>query len=148
MNDDFISSAWRKPPPDLACQLRERLRAQDGRRTFPVPHRTGLRAAACAAALLLAASLLSLPAVRAGARAFLDLFRVVSFAAVPVQKTHIEALFSDKGLDLPRMLGEQVHVEKEPGPLQPAATPAQGAALAGITLRMPAWPPRALQCRR
>jgi len=145
MNDEFILTAWRKPSQDFARQLRERLRrldAQGGRATrAAIP----LRPVAYAASLLLAVGLFALPSVRAGAEAFLDLFRIVNFAAVPVQQQRVNALLAHPGLDLPRMLGEQVHVLKAPGARQIVATAAEAGALAGIQVRLPAWRPVGLE---
>jgi hypothetical protein len=140
-SDEFIASAWRKPPPAFARELRERLRTLDTRRGPAVFRTTGLRAAACAAALLAGAGLLSFPAVRAGARVFLDLFRVTSFAGVPVQRQHMQALLSRQGIDLPALLGEQLQVQKAAGPPQQVATLAEAAKRADIPLRLPTWQP-------
>src|SRR5580692_1782146 len=123
MNDDFMQSAWRKPPPPFAAQLREQLRHQDARRAASPRRRRWLQALACAASLLLAVGLVALPSVRAGAETFLDLFRVVNFVAVPVQKQRIATL--QRGLDLPQMLGEQVHIVQAPGAPRSVATPEQ-----------------------
>lgn len=142
MNEDFMQSAWRKPPPAFAAQLRERLRREDARRASSPRRRRVLQAVACAASLLLAVGLATLPSVRAGAETFLDLFRVVNFVAVPVQKQRVTTL--QRGLDLPRMLGEQVHVVQAPGTPQSVATPEQAGALAGITVHLPAWLPEGM----
>src|SRR3984957_16505252 len=123
MNDDFMQSAWRKPPPPFAAQLRERLRHQDAQRASSPRRRRVLQALACAASLLLAVGLVTLPSVRAGAETFLDLFRVVNFVAVPVPTQRVATL--QRGLDLPRMLGEQVHVVQAAGPPQGVATAEQ-----------------------
>lgn len=144
MSDEFIARAWRRPPPDFARQLRERLHTADARPA--IPRITGLRAA-CVAAVLAGLSLLSLPAVRAGAAAFLDMFRVVSFTAVPVQSEHIKALLSS-GLDLKRMLGEEVKVDQAAGPVQRVDTPAEAAKLADIPMHLPAWLPQGMQVQQ
>jgi hypothetical protein len=142
MNDDFMQSAWRKPPPPFAAQLRERLRHADAQRAASPRRRRVLQAVALAASLLLAVGLVMLPAVRAGAETFLDLFRVVNFVAVPVPTQRIAAL--QRGLDLPRMLGEQVHVAQAPGTPQSVATPEQAGALSGIAVHLPTWLPEGL----
>ncbi len=142
MNEDFMQSAWRKPPPPFAAQLRERLRHQEAQRAASPRRRHVLQAVACAASLLLAVGLFTLPSVRAGAENFLDLFRVVNFVAVPVPKERFDTL--QRGLDLPRMLGEQVHIVQAPGTPQSVATPAQAGALAGIAVHLPTWLPDGL----
>jgi hypothetical protein len=81
----------------------------------------------------------ALPSVRAGAESFLDLFRVVNFVAVPVQGQRIATL--QRGLDLPRLLGEQVHVVQAPSAAQNVATAEQAGALAGIAVHLPNWLP-------
>lgn len=142
MNEDFLTSAWRKPPPPFAAQLRERLRHLDAQRATSPRRRRVLQAVACAASLLLAVGLVALPSVRAGAETFLDLFRVVNFVAVPVPKERFATL--QRGLDLPRMLGEQVQVVQAPGAPQSVATPAQAGVLAGIAVHLPTWMPDGL----
>lgn len=139
MNEDFMLSAWRKPPPPFAAQLRGRLRQLDAPRAASSRRRQVLQAIACAASLLLAVGLFTLPAVRAGAETFLDLFRVVNFVAVPVPTARLAAL--QRGLDLPRMLGEQVRVVQAAGAPQTVATAEQAGVLAGITAHLPTWLP-------
>jgi Domain of unknown function (DUF4367) len=142
MNEDFIHSAWRKPPLPFAAQLRERLRHLDARRAASPRRRYVLQAVACAASLLLAVGLLTVPAVRAGAETFLDLFRVVNFVAVRVPTERLATL--QRGLDLPRMLGEQVHIVQAPGAPQSVATPEQAGVLASIAVHLPTWMPEGL----
>jgi hypothetical protein len=145
MDDDFMLSGWRKPPPDFVRQVRERLHQLDyeavsGHRFKPIS-----RIAACAAALVLVVGAFTFPAVQAGARAFLDLFRVVNFAPVSVQAERFSALMERQDLDLPRMLGEQVEVLKAPGALQAVADPAAAGMAAGIQVRLPSWRPVGLE---
>ena len=142
MNEDFMLSAWRKPPPPYAAQLRGRLRQLDAARAASPRRRHVLQAVACAASLLLAVGLFALPSVRAGAETFLDLFRVVNFVAVPVPTARVTAL--QRGLDLPRMLGEQVHVVQAAGPPQGVATAEQAGVLTGIAVHLPTWLPEGL----
>jgi hypothetical protein len=142
MNDDFMQSAWRKPPPPFSAQLRERLRHLDAQRAASPRRRRVLQAVACAASLLLAVGLVTLPSVRAAAETFLDLFRVVNFVAVPVATNRVTAL--QRGLDLPRMLGEQVHMVQAPGAPQSVATAGQAGTLSGITVDLPSWLPDGL----
>jgi hypothetical protein len=142
MNEDFMHSAWRKPPAPFATQLRERLRRLDAQRASSPRRRRVLQAVACAASLLLAVGLATLPSVRAGAETFLDLFRVVDFVAVTVPTERVATL--QKGLNLPQMLGEQVQVVQKPGAPQKVATPEQAGALAGIAVHLPTWIPDGL----
>jgi hypothetical protein len=75
--------------------------------------------------------------------AFLDLFRVVNFVAVPVATERAAAL--QRSLDLPRMLGEQVHALQVAGPPQPVSTPEEAGQLAGIRVHLPTWRPVGLE---
>jgi hypothetical protein len=141
VDDEFMLSALRAPRPALVRQVRERLRRVDAGLRRSAQRRTAFRAVAYAASLLLAVGLFTLPSVRAGAEAFLDLFRVVSFAPVAVPRERVESLMTQQGLDLAHMIGEQVHVVKAPGRPQTVATPEAAGALAGIRVRLPAWQP-------
>src|ERR1700749_4095375 len=142
MNEDFMQSAWRKPPPPFPAQLRERLRHLDAQSAASPRRRRGVQAVACAASLLLVVGLVTLPSVRAAAETFLDLFRVVNFVAVPVVNDRVTAL--QRGLDLPRMLGEQVQVVQAAGPPQGVATAEQAGVLTGIAIHLPTWLPEGL----
>lgn len=142
VNDEFLKTAWRKPSPVFASELREQLRELDahtGRSVLPGPL---LRRMALAASLLIAIGLLSFAPVRAQVAMFLDLFRVVNFAAVPVQQEHLQAL---RELDLPHLLGDQVHMLKAAGTPQVAASNAEAQTLAGMPLHLPAWQPSGME---
>jgi hypothetical protein len=141
MDDQFMLSAWRRPRPDFARQVRERLDQQDLEMAVIHQPRPVLRAAAYAAALLLAVGAFALPQVRAGAAAFLDLFRVVNFAPVAIQPERIKDLMSHNELDLPHLLGDQVKVLKSAGPPQEVANLEAASTAAGVRVRMPAWLP-------
>ncbi|MDB6102757.1 MAG: hypothetical protein JWO52_2756 [Gammaproteobacteria bacterium] len=146
MDDDFMLSGWRKPPPDFARQLRDRLHGLDCEAASSVDRFKPIsRIAACVAALVLVVGAFTFPAVQAGARAFLDLFRIVNFAPVPVQAGRFSALMERQDLDLPRMLSEQVEVLKAPRARQIVADAAAAGAAAGIQVRMPTWRPVGLE---
>jgi len=145
MDDHFMLSGWRTPPADFARRVRDRLHQLD-REAEPVHRFRPLsRIAACAGALVLVVGAFSFPAVQAGARAFLDLFRIVNFAPVAVQAERFTALMERPDLDLPRMLSEQVEVLKAPGPRQTVADTAAAGAAAGIQVRTPTWFPVGLE---
>jgi hypothetical protein len=134
-DDQFLHELRRDPPPGFAERLRSRLTAQP----LPSPPARSawlsVRVAGWTAAALVAALFFMLPAVRASAQAFLDLFRVVNFVAVPVRSDRLEQF---KQLDLPHLIGDQVTVLKQAGPpLAVSGVDAAGAA-AGITVRLPA----------
>src|SRR5512139_258651 len=81
MDDQFLHALRRTPSAEFAARLRARLRAQEapaGARGR-VPATQWLAAAAAIAAVSFA---FTFPTVRAGAAAFLDMFRVVSFVGV------------------------------------------------------------------
>jgi hypothetical protein len=141
MDDQFLYSAWRKPRPELVARIRGRLAQQDQQRPAAYSPRPMLRAAAYVAATVLTAGAFALPPVRAGAAAFLDLFRVVNFAPIPIQSGRLRELGTRGDLDLPRLLGEQVEVLKDPGAPREFADAAATAAAAGLPVRMPLWLP-------
>ena len=148
MDDQFMLGAWRRPRPDFVRQVRERLDQQDLEMAVIHRPRSALRAAAYAATLLLAVGAFALPQVRAGAAAFLDLFRVVNFAPVAIQPERIKDLMSHGELDLPHLLGEQVQVLKQSGPPQEVANAEAASTAAGIRVRMPAWLPAGMAPER
>jgi len=145
MDDQFLYGAWRHPRPELVARIRARLERQELQPPSLHRPRPMLRAAAYAAAAVLTASAFALPSVRAGAVAFLDLFRVVNFAPIPIQSGRMRELGSRSDLDLPSLLGEQIQVVKDAG--EPLAVPDANAAgaFAGIRMRMPLWLPRDMQ---
>jgi hypothetical protein len=86
-------------------------------------------------------ALFTVPAVRASAQAFFDLFRIVDFVAVPVDVTRLERL-SDAGLDLRQLIGSHTQVLTDPGPPQVVALPDEAGQLAGFVVKEPvAVPP-------
>jgi hypothetical protein len=141
MDDEFLLSGRRAPQADYARRLWERLDRMEAEHAVFPQRRPLLRAAAYAAVVLLAVGAFAFPSVRAGARAFLDLFRVVNFAPVAVQPQRDKM----RDLDLPRMLGEQVEVLKAPEPRRTVSTIEAAGAAAGIRVRLPAWRPVGLE---
>ena len=136
MDDRFLHGLEQPPSPEFAAALRNRLRAQDRLTPRPAPARWQ-RPAAAAVAAAAATALFVLPGVRASAQAFLDLFRVVNFTAVPVDLSRLDRL-GDAGLDLRELIGRQVEMVVDPGPPQPFATPQDAGRAAGIESREPA----------
>lgn len=145
MDDQFMLSGWRKPRADFASKLRQSLDHVESEAIVHHQPRPVARYLAYAAGLLLAVSALMLPSVRAGARAFLDVFRVVNFAPVPLQADQMRKFDPGSNVDLPRLLGEQVVVLKEPTPPQRMATPQEAAATVGVPIRLPTWLPVGLE---
>jgi hypothetical protein len=145
MNDEFMLGGWRKPRPDFARGLRQKLDRLESEAIVYQEPRRWTRYLAYAATLLLVFGAFTLPSVRAGARAFLDLFRVVNFAPVSVQESRVRQFNPGDNVDLPRLLGEQVVVLKEPTPPQQVSTLQEAASAAGVRVRLPAWLPVDLQ---
>ena len=141
MDDQFMLGAWRRPRPDFVRQVRERLDQQDLELAVTRQPRPLLRAAACAAALLLVVGAFAFPQVRAGAAAFLDLFRAVNFAPVAIQPERLHDLAALNQFDLPHLLGDDLQVLKQSGPPQQVASAEAAGTAAGSRVRMPAWLP-------
>ncbi|HEU4618795.1 MAG TPA: hypothetical protein VFV10_12205 [Gammaproteobacteria bacterium] len=141
--DDGFLHAWRSSPStELAARIRDRLRDSEEIETRVAP-RTA-KWMALAASVLLVASVVVFPSVRAGAQAFLDLFRVVNFAAVSFDPANLQALDAS-GLDFPRMLGEQIEVLEQGGDPVSFATPEEAGAAVGLTVELPAFVPADLE---
>jgi hypothetical protein len=143
MNDDFMYRLKGAPPQEFARRLRAHLAALDAapraRPKRPVAHWL-----AVAASLAVVGFAFTLPAVRAGAEAFLDLFRVNNVAGVGFDMQRLQDL-AETGFDLTGVIGEQVEVLAEPGPPTSYGTLAEAAAAAGIPARSPAWLPPGLE---
>jgi len=123
------------PPQRFTESLRERLKQQRLAELEPESGPRSRRFAMIATAVFVVA-LFALPSVRASAQAFLNLFRVVNFMAVPVNVDRIHQL-SQSGLDIRNLIGQQVEVLADPGPRQAFATLVDAAKAAGITVRLP-----------
>src|SRR5262245_23664138 len=113
MDDTFLHSLHESPSPEFAHKLRARLRHRESQPSFAFGvlrlHGPILKASIAAMTVAILALVLTVPAVRAGAQAFLDLFRVVNFAAVKFDDSRMEQL-KLQSLDLPQLLGEQIEV--------------------------------------
>lgn len=145
MDDQFMLSGWRKPRAEFARKLRQKLDHFETEAVVYQRPRTVTRYLAYAATVLLVVGAFTMPSVRAGARAFLDLFRVVNFAPVSVRADQVRKFNPGTNVDLPRLLGEQVEVLKEPTPPQKVATREEAGAAAGVRVRLPTWLPVGLE---
>ncbi len=144
MDDEFLYSLHADPP----AQFAERLRARLARREETVSWtgdgwRLTWRIGGAAAAAMLLGLLFTFPTVRASAQAFLDLFRVINFTAVPVEPARISRLSGDD-LGLRYLIGEQVEMLRDPGKARRFATPELAGAAAGIGVRLPEVVPAGL----
>ena len=137
--DKFLHDHRRDPAPGFARRLRERLRVQEESRTAPAWRPL----VAAAATLAVVALLFMFPAVRAGAQAMLDLFRVRSFVAVPFDADRFEKLRS-MDRDNAMLIFDHQQVLQEPG--QPVVQPSAAAAsaLVGFTVETPSYLPDGL----
>jgi hypothetical protein len=88
-----------------------------------------------ALAVLILATALTLPPVRAIANSFLGLFRVEQVAVVPINPANIPDLRT-AGIGLERMLADNVEVEQFGQQIE-AISVEQAAAASGITVRLP-----------
>jgi len=148
MNDDFLGGLRGQPTPEFKAQLRERLRRQEeGADTSmnyeDLPVRTSRRPWPFLAAGVLAAAVVALvvsPALRASASAFLEMFRVRRFAAIPVDPARLERLESGT-IDLKGLLADNTDTIQEPGPPQFFSSVASAGFAAGFPIRVPAVPP-------
>lgn len=141
MDDKFLYEMRTDPPPAFGARLRAPLTEQTDASSARARAIPMFRIGVAAAAVLGVALLFALPPVRASAQAFLDLFRVVNFTAVPVGDDRINALHSEK-LDLEHLIGDQIEEVATPGPPQPYQTPEAAGAAAGFHVRLPgALPP-------
>lgn len=147
-DDDFMLTGLRPPPAALVRRLRLRLAELDAEPGPAMRRAPPLRWAAGLAAVLVLGAALTLPSVRAAAQAFLDLFRVVDFAPVPVQSARLQTLLGRQEIDLPKILGEQTHVLSKPRPWQVVAGPAAASAVAGIPISLPTWRPPGFELQR
>ena len=136
MDDKFLYGLHSDPPAEFADKLRTRLRHQEETTRIKVGRRLTWRAGAAAAAAILAGVLLMFPAVRASAQAFLDLFRVINFTAVPVDPARVRRLFSED-LGLQQLIGGRVEKLADPGAAQQFATPELAGAAVGFRVRLP-----------
>jgi hypothetical protein len=135
MDDQFLQSLRSVPPSEFAARLRARLCHQPVEAQPRARLQWTWRAAATAGAAVLAVALFTFAPVRASAQAFLNLFRVTEFAAVPVDLDRLNRVGAS-GLDIPHIIGQQVQAS-EPGAPRVYAAPADAAAAAGIPLSLP-----------
>lgn len=99
------------------------------------------RAAWAAVVTLLVVSLFVLyPPLRTAASEFLGVFRVRKFAAIPVNLSALENNPTFANI-LESALSDQIEVTRTPGPLTIVESEQEASALAGFTVRLPAWLP-------
>ena len=146
MDDRFLHEARRDPRPEFTAALRRRLSDSDEQaRARVVARRGGLRRALTLFAPVAAAvlALVLFPDVRAGAQAFLELFRVRNFVAVNVDPERVKALDKD-GMDALSLIGDHVETSAPEPPLG-FDTPAAAFLAAGYPAREPSYLPENLK---
>ena len=138
-DDKFLHSHRRDPAPGFARRLRETLREVED----PAPRPLWRPLVAAAAALAVIVALFAFPAVRAGAQAVLDLFRVRNFVAVsfdPARLEKLRALKQNSGM----LVFDRQQVIQDPG--KPVVEPSAAAAgaVAGFAVQSPSFLPNGL----
>jgi len=136
MDDKFLHSHRRDPAPGFARRLRERLRGIED----PAPRPLWRPLVAAAASLAVLVALFAIPAVRVGAQAMLDMFRVRNFVAVSFNPDRFEKLRSLKQ-DNAMLIFDRQQVDQDPG--KPVVQPSTGAAsaVAGFMVETPSFLP-------
>ncbi len=138
MDEKSLYCLRRTPPEEFVRRLQASLPLQDA--MGPVGPRRPGKLVAIAAGAMVVAGAFSIPAVRATAQAFLDLFRVVHFVGVPLDREATQRLLGTD-LNLPQLLGDQIQWLQKPQPAKPYATPDAASAAAGFRIQLPAWMP-------
>jgi hypothetical protein len=138
MDDQSLHALRRTPSAEFAAGLRGRLRAQ-GAPAGARGRAPATRWLAAAAAIAAVSFAFTFPTVRAGAAAFLDMFRVVSFVGVRFDAQRLAQL-QNGGVELPSLFG-QVELLTEPSAPVSYADPLEAGAAAGIQARLPTWLP-------
>lgn len=135
-DDKFLHSYRQDPPPGFVRRLRERLRGEEEVRSAPAWRSLAFAAAGIA----VVAGSFAFPAVRAGAQAMLDLFRVRSFVAVPFSEDRFAKLRSlDQNNAM--MVFDHQTVIQEPGPAVVQSSPAAASAAVGFNVVTPSYLP-------
>ena len=151
MDDSFLNDFQRAPSPEFAERLRGRLKVQPeaGIRDPGSGIRVGIRTLMTSplvlslAGVAVVTALFTVPAVRGSAQAFLHLFRVVSFVAVPVEPGRLDTVgevLESRDLDLPKLIGQQVTVLADPGAPVMVTSTAAASAASGMPVAVPPTP--------
>jgi hypothetical protein len=143
-NDAWLYALRSDPSSLFKAELRERLRAQEPAADTRAATEWPRRALVAAAAVIVAAVLISVPGVRASVAQFVSLFRVVNVVGVPVDSRGLDRLKA-ADLQIGALIGEHVQVVQDPGPPVNVASLADAAAAAGMTLATPQWLPNNTQ---
>ena len=137
-NDAWLHALRSEPSPVFKEQLQRRLRDEEAAAVAP-PSR-GRHIAFAAAAVVVLAALLAVPAVRASASQFLSLFRVSNFVAVQMEPSRLQRLETEQ-LGIDKLIGDHVQVLADPGPPLAVGSLDEAAAAAGMSIAVPHWLP-------
>jgi hypothetical protein len=141
LDDKFLRDLKQQPAPEFAGRLRATLRT--------VPAKSGAHAVpasefrkwfAAAASIAIVGFAFTLPAVQAGAQAFLDFFRVKQFTGVQFDPERLQSLESS-GINPEAIFGKIEPLTDAPQEPVSYATVAEAGAAAGLRVRTPAWVP-------
>ena len=136
MNDDFLTQYRQDPSPELEARIAARLRAIDDAGDAPSRMAWMRPALAAAASVTVLVGALSVPAVRAAAQDFLDLFRVKRFVAVPIDPERVDQLRAGR-VTVQSLLADDVEVLTPEGAPVEVASVEEAARLAGMGLLVP-----------
>src|SRR5919202_6755490 len=139
MEEEFLTHYRREPRPEFSQMLYRRIN-----QPMPTKSTSSLRASvarlspalAVLSVFLAAVLLFSLPATRAAAQDFLNLFRVKKFTAISVDPARLEQL-RNSNVDFETLLGNSVHVVKQAKEPQSVSGPAEAAQATGLQVRVP-----------
>lgn len=140
MNDDLLSKFREEPDPDFSRRLKQRLDrigATEPESSWFASWRFK-PALASGLALAVVGVLLSIPAVRAGAQEFLDLFRVKRFVALEIDPGRLAELRS-KHLDVETLLADRVERLTTDAPPTTVASVDDAARMTGDQLLVPTY---------
>jgi hypothetical protein len=144
MNDQFLHELRREPRPAFARDLRAALDDGAERETERSLALRLRRWVPAAASLAIVSVVFTLPSVRAGAQAFLDLFRVANVVGVSFNASQLRNL-ADGELDLTALIGGPVEPSTASSAPVSVATVEEAAETAGFDVLEPAWKPVGLE---
>jgi hypothetical protein len=136
-NDTFLTEFRERPRPEFADALYARIERAPAPRAER-PRSRWRPAFAAAAALATFVALFSMPAVRAAAQDFLDMFRVKRFVAVPVDPSRIDQLRARK-LGVDTLLADNVEETTPRSEPREVASVADASAAANLPLLVPTY---------
>lgn len=140
MDDQFLHDLRRRPAPVFAQRLRARLHQSAAASSSSGRNPRATKWLSLAASIGAVSLAFTLPTVRAGAEAFLDLFRVVSISGVQVNATRLQNL-EMSSMNFPELIGDEVEVITQSGPPVSYSSLEEAGVAAGLRLLEPAYRP-------